>query len=122
MIQAVQEKGGYTLAPASYLSRTTPAGTVALPLDPPLQIPRSCSAGEASRPRRSCGCSSTSAPRGSRTAAGTGLRLHQPQDDHIGRAAHLQRCFPTAVRLVSQELMHVVDAGMEESSSATSTS
>lgn len=34
-----------------------------------------------------------------------------PQDDHIGKAAYLQRCFPTAGRLVSQELLHVVDAG-----------
>ena len=39
MIRAVQDKGGYTFAPASYLARATPAGTTALPLEPPLQIP-----------------------------------------------------------------------------------
>ena len=32
-----------------------------------------------------------------------------PQDDHIDKAAYLDRCFPTANRLVSQELMHVVE-------------
>lgn len=39
MIQAVRDEGGATFAPASYLRRSTPAGTTALPLDPPLQIP-----------------------------------------------------------------------------------
>ena len=39
MIQAVQDKGGYTFAPVSYLRRTTPAGTAAVPLSPPLRIP-----------------------------------------------------------------------------------
>lgn len=39
MIQAVQDKGGATVAPASYLRRSTPAGTAARPLDPPLRIP-----------------------------------------------------------------------------------
>lgn len=39
MIKAVQEQGGYTFAPASYLRRSDPARTVAVPLDPPLQIP-----------------------------------------------------------------------------------
>ena len=31
-----------------------------------------------------------------------------PQDDHIDRAAFFERCFPTADRLVSQELYFVV--------------
>lgn len=31
-----------------------------------------------------------------------------PQDDHIDKAAFLERCFPTADRLVSQEMLHVV--------------
>ena len=31
-----------------------------------------------------------------------------PQDDHIGRAAYFERCFPTAGRLKSQELLQVV--------------
>lgn len=31
-----------------------------------------------------------------------------PQDDHIDRAAFFERCFPTADRLVSQELRSVV--------------
>ena len=31
-----------------------------------------------------------------------------PQDDHIGKAAFLERCFPTADRLRSQELLDVV--------------
>lgn len=32
-----------------------------------------------------------------------------PQDDHIDKAAFLQRCFPTADRLTSQKMLHVVD-------------
>jgi DNA-binding transcriptional LysR family regulator len=39
MIQAVQDEGGATFAPASYLRRSSPAGTTARPLDPPLRIP-----------------------------------------------------------------------------------
>jgi ketosteroid isomerase-like protein len=31
-----------------------------------------------------------------------------PQDDHIDRAAFFERCFPTADRFVSQEMLHVV--------------
>ncbi len=31
-----------------------------------------------------------------------------PQDDHIDRAAFFERCFPTANRLVRQDLLHVV--------------
>jgi ketosteroid isomerase-like protein len=33
-----------------------------------------------------------------------------PQDDHIGKAAYLERCFPTADRLVSQQILEVVSA------------
>ena len=32
-----------------------------------------------------------------------------PQDDHIDRTAFLERCFPTADRLVSQVLLYAVD-------------
>ena len=39
MIRAVQENGGYTFAPASYLRRTPPTGLVARPFDPPLELP-----------------------------------------------------------------------------------
>ena len=38
-----------------------------------------------------------------------------PQDDHIDKTAFMQRCFPTADRLVSQkilELAHVSDDGV----------
>ena len=34
-----------------------------------------------------------------------------PQDDHIDRAAFLDRCFPTAGRLRSQHILELVDAG-----------
>lgn len=34
-----------------------------------------------------------------------------PQDDHIDRAAYFARCFPTAARLRTQELLEVVEAG-----------
>ena len=34
-----------------------------------------------------------------------------PQDDHIGKAAFMERCFPTADRLVSQEILELVPAG-----------
>jgi len=37
-----------------------------------------------------------------------------PQDDHIDKAAFLQRCFPTAERLTSQEMLHVVDLPGED--------
>lgn len=33
-----------------------------------------------------------------------------PQDDHIDRTAFFERCFPTADRMVSQEIVHVVPA------------
>jgi ketosteroid isomerase-like protein len=34
-----------------------------------------------------------------------------PQDDHIDRAAYLDRCFPTADRFVFQQILELVDAG-----------
>lgn len=34
-----------------------------------------------------------------------------PQDDHIGKQAFLERCFPTADRLRSQEILELVGAG-----------
>jgi ketosteroid isomerase-like protein len=34
-----------------------------------------------------------------------------PQDDHLDKAAYLGRCFPTADRLRSQEILRLVDAG-----------
>jgi ketosteroid isomerase-like protein len=34
-----------------------------------------------------------------------------PQDDHIDKAAYLDRCLPTADRLRSQKLLDVVSAG-----------
>lgn len=34
-----------------------------------------------------------------------------PQDDHIDRAAYLERCFPTADRFTSQELLELVSVG-----------
>jgi ketosteroid isomerase-like protein len=34
-----------------------------------------------------------------------------PQDDHIDKAAFMERCFPTADRFVSQDIVELVDAG-----------
>jgi ketosteroid isomerase-like protein len=34
-----------------------------------------------------------------------------PQDDHIDKAAFFERCFPTADRFVSQEILELVGAG-----------
>jgi hypothetical protein len=34
-----------------------------------------------------------------------------PQDDHIGKAEFLDRCFPTAGRLRSQRIVELVPAG-----------
>ena len=34
-----------------------------------------------------------------------------PQDDHIDKAAFMAQCFPTAQRVSSQELLHVVGDG-----------
>jgi len=39
------------------------------------------------------------------------LVFTSPQDDHIDRTAYLERCFPTADRLVSQEILELVGAG-----------
>jgi ketosteroid isomerase-like protein len=39
------------------------------------------------------------------------LTFTSPQDDHIDKAAYLERCFPTAGRLVSQDLLRLVDDG-----------
>lgn len=39
MLQAVRDKGGWTVAPASYLRRAAPAGLVAVPFAPPLRLP-----------------------------------------------------------------------------------
>ncbi|SES48891.1 SnoaL-like domain-containing protein [Streptomyces sp. yr375] len=33
-----------------------------------------------------------------------------PQDDHIGKAAFFERCFPTADRMTEQRLLHVTTA------------
>ncbi|SHN02655.1 nuclear transport factor 2 family protein [Cryptosporangium aurantiacum] len=37
-----------------------------------------------------------------------------PQDDHIDRAAYLERCFPTADRFVEQRIVHLVEVGADE--------
>ena len=34
-----------------------------------------------------------------------------PQDDHIGRDAYFERCFPTADRLNSQKILELVSTG-----------
>ncbi len=34
-----------------------------------------------------------------------------PQDDHISKAEFLERCFPTADRFTSQEILEIVSAG-----------
>lgn len=39
------------------------------------------------------------------------LVFTSPQDDHIDKEAFLARCFPTADRFVSQEVLSIVDAG-----------
>ena len=36
-----------------------------------------------------------------------------PADDHIGKAVFLERCFPTADRLISQQILHLVGVGDE---------
>jgi ketosteroid isomerase-like protein len=36
-----------------------------------------------------------------------------PQDDHISKAEFLERCFPTADRLVAQEILELVGVGPE---------
>jgi len=37
-----------------------------------------------------------------------------PQDDHIDKAAFFERCFPTADRLITQEMLYVVPAGDDD--------
>ena len=37
-----------------------------------------------------------------------------PQDDHIDRAAFFERCFPTAGRVRTQELLHVVPGDSDD--------
>lgn len=39
------------------------------------------------------------------------LVFTSPQDDHIDKTAYLERCFPTADRLVSQERQVVLGRG-----------
>jgi len=39
------------------------------------------------------------------------LVFTSPQDDHIDKAAYLERCFPTAERLNSQQILQLADAG-----------
>jgi ketosteroid isomerase-like protein len=34
-----------------------------------------------------------------------------PQDDHVDKATYMERCFPTADRFVSQELLDLVESG-----------
>ena len=36
-----------------------------------------------------------------------------PQDDHIDKAAYMERCFPTAGHFVTQALLDVVDASRD---------
>jgi hypothetical protein len=43
-----------------------------------------------------------------------GFVFTSPQDEHIDRAAFFERCFPTANRLVGQDLLHVVPAGDDD--------
>jgi len=43
-----------------------------------------------------------------------GFVFTSPQDDRIDRAAFFERCFPTANRLVRQDLLHVVAAGGDD--------
>ena len=42
-----------------------------------------------------------------------GLTFTSPQDDHIGKAQYLRRCFPTADRLVAQQLLDVFEGGSQ---------
>jgi ketosteroid isomerase-like protein len=39
------------------------------------------------------------------------LTFTSPQDDHIDKAAFLERCFPTADRFSAQEILQLVHAG-----------
>ena len=42
---------------------------------------------------------------------GDDLTFTSPQDDHIDKAAFLERCFPTADRFSYQEILQLVDTG-----------
>ncbi|MFI7490218.1 nuclear transport factor 2 family protein [Micromonospora echinaurantiaca] len=42
------------------------------------------------------------------------LVFTSPQDDHIDRATYLDRCFPTADRFVSQEILRLADVGDDQ--------
>lgn len=42
-----------------------------------------------------------------------GFVFTSPQDDRIDRTAYLERCFPTADRFSSQEILHLVDVGAD---------
>ena len=46
--------------------------------------------------------------------AGAELIFTSPQDDHIDRAAYFEKCFPTADRVRSQELLRVAAATDED--------
>jgi ketosteroid isomerase-like protein len=41
------------------------------------------------------------------------LVFTSPQDDHIDKTSYLERCFPTAHRLVSQEILTIAEADAE---------
>ena len=41
------------------------------------------------------------------------LVFTSPLDDHIDKTAYLERCFPTADRLISQEILELVGAGQD---------
>jgi ketosteroid isomerase-like protein len=41
------------------------------------------------------------------------LTFTSPQDDHIDRATYFQRCFPTAGRFTSQEILQLVSSGAD---------
>jgi ketosteroid isomerase-like protein len=43
-----------------------------------------------------------------------GFVFTSPQDDHIDRATFFERCFPTADRLTTQEILYVVPAGDDD--------
>lgn len=44
---------------------------------------------------------------------GADFSFTSPQDDHIGKAAYFERCFPTADRVKEQRLLQVTPADAE---------
>ena len=42
------------------------------------------------------------------------LVFTSPQDDHIGKTAYFERCFPTADRFRSQEILELVSASQDQ--------